>query len=295
MNKNNHIEGIILKSTGGFYYVQDGNTQITCRARGRFRHLGITPLVGDRATVTLLTQDTGVLDGILERKNVFFRPPIANVDQLVLFASETIPRTDPFLLDRVAAIGAWQNCPSIICINKRDLGQSERLYPIYQKAGFATLQISAKTGEGIEELRSLLRGKTSVFTGNSGVGKSSMINALFPNMALEVGEVSEKLGRGRHTTRTVELFLMEEDIVVADTPGFSSFDAVQYANRQTDQLQFAFREFAPYLGQCQFTGCSHVKEKGCAVLEAVKNGTIPRSRHESYVRLYGEMTEAKPY
>ncbi|MDD4511443.1 MAG: ribosome small subunit-dependent GTPase A, partial [Oscillospiraceae bacterium] len=199
------MEGIILKSIGGFYYVHDGTNLITCRARGRFRHLGITPLVGDRVTVTRLTNDTGVLDTVLERKNIFFRPPIANVDQLVLFASETIPRTDPFLLDRVAAIGAWQDCPSIICINKCDLGQSERLYPIYKQAGFSTLQISAKTGEGIETLRSLLRGKISVFTGNSGVGKSSMINALFPNMDLEVGEVSEKLGRGRHTTRTVEL------------------------------------------------------------------------------------------
>jgi ribosome biogenesis GTPase len=289
------MEGIILKSIGGFYYVHDGTNLITCRARGRFRHLGITPLVGDRVTVTRLTNDTGVLDTVLERKNVFFRPPIANVDQLVLFASETIPRTDPFLLDRVAAIGTWQDCPSIICINKCDLGQSERLYPIYKQAGFSTLQISAKTGEGIETLRSLLRGKISVFTGNSGVGKSSMINALFPNMDLEVGEVSEKLGRGRHTTRTVELFQMDEDIVIADTPGFSSFDAVQYAQCQADQLQFAFREFAPYLGECQFTGCSHIKEKGCAVLAAVANGVISKNRHESYVRLYGEMMAAKPY
>lgn len=288
-------EGTIQKATGGFYYVQTETGLVMCRARGKFRHQGITPLVGDSVSITRLPDGAGVLHEVLPRKNAFFRPPIANVDQLVLFASETIPRTDPFLLDRVAAVGAWQNCPSVICINKCDLDGSDRLYHIYKAAGFPVVKASAVTGEGVEDLRALLRGKTSVFTGNSGVGKSSMLNALFPQMALEVGAVSEKLGRGRHTTRTVELFSPEEGVLVADTPGFSSFDAVQYANHQADQLQFAFLEFAPYLEQCQFTGCSHTKEKGCAVLEAVAKGAISQSRHESYVRLYEALLAAKPY
>lgn len=273
----------------------DGKHLITCRARGKFRHQKLTPLVGDRVTVTLIEETVGMLDEIAGRKNTFFRPAVANIDQLVLFASEAIPRTDPFLLDRVAAIGAWQGCPSIICINKWDLEQSDRLYSIYKQAGFPTVRTSAETGEGVEELRDLLRGKVSVFTGNSGVGKSSIINTLFPNANLEVGEVSEKLGRGRHTTRTVELFRMEEDIIIADTPGFSSFDALQYADHDAGQLEFAFREFEPYLGQCQFTGCSHTKEKGCAVLQAVADGIIPKSRHESYCRLYEEMEAMKKY
>ena len=273
----------------------DGARLITCRARGKFRHQKITPLVGDCVTVTLAEETVGMLDEIAGRKNAFFRPAVANVDQMVLFASETIPKTDPFLLDRVAAIGAWQNCPSIICINKWDLKQSDRLYSIYKQAGFTTICTSAKTGEGLEELRDLLRGKISVFTGNSGVGKSSVINALFPELQLKVGAVSEKLGRGRHTTRTVELLRMEEDITIADTPGFSSFDALQYADHESDQLQFAFPEFEPYLDQCQFTGCSHTKEKGCAVLQAVADGIIPKSRHESYCRLYEEMEAVPKY
>ena len=283
------MKGVILKAVGGFYYIREGDRLISCKARGRFRHEGITPLVGDWAEYTRLSEDTGVLEGIQPRKNVFFRPPVANIDQLVIFASETIPRTDPYLIDRVSAVGELQGCSCIICINKCDLDDSDRLYAIYQKAGFQTLKASAKTGEGVDQLHDCLRGRISVFTGNSGVGKSSMLNCMFPGCDLQVGEVSEKLGRGRHTTRHVELFEWEPGTIIADTPGFASFDVHQDILKDKKQLQHAFPEFSPYLDQCRFRDCAHIKEQGCAVRQAVEEGQIPLSRYESYKRLYAEV------
>ncbi len=287
-------EGIILKALSGFYYVDDGSRLITCRGRGKFRHEKQTPLVGDRVRFTPLEGDKGALDEILPRKNEFWRPAVANIDQLVIIASQAIPVTDPFLIDRVISIADTRNCACIVCINKCDLESGEELAEIYSKAGFPTLRVSAETGEGIEELRAMISGKVSAFTGNSGVGKSSILNALEPGIALKTGDVSEKLGRGRHTTRHVELFRLSCGAVVADTPGFSSFDTDRGEEIQRKEvLQHAFREFRPYLGQCQFQNCAHIKEKGCAVLAAVKAGEIVPSRHQSYIRLY-EQAKAIP-
>lgn len=287
-------EGIILKALSGFYYVDDGSKLITCRGRGKFRHEKQTPLVGDRVRFTPLEGDKGALDEILPRKNEFWRPAVANIDQLVIIASRAIPVTDPFLIDRVISIADTRDCECIICINKCDLESGEELAEIYAKAGFPTIRVSAETGEGIEQLRSLITGKVSAFTGNSGVGKSSILNALEPGIALKTGDVSEKLGRGRHTTRHVELFRLSCGAVVADTPGFSSFDTDRGDEIQRkEELPNAFREFRPYLGQCQFQNCAHIKEKGCAVLSAVKSGEIVLSRHQSYVRLY-EQAKAIP-
>ena len=179
----------------------------------------------------------------------------------------------------------------MVCVNKCDLNDGEELYRIYKAAGFPTVRVSAATGEGIEELRALIHGKVSAFTGNSGVGKSSILNALHPSFLLQTGEVSEKLGRGRHTTRHVELFALDETTLIADTPGFSSFDADKTELCRKEELADCFREFRPYLGKCRFLDCAHVKEQGCAVLEAVASGDVEPTRHESYVRLYRQIKD----
>lgn len=286
-------EGIIRKALSGFYYVDDGQSVTTCRARGKHRHAKITPLVGDRVRFTPLEDGSGALDEILPRKNEFYRPAVANIDLLVVVASQAAPVTDPFLIDRVAAIAAARGCETLVCVNKCDLEPGEDLAGIYERAGFQTLRVSAQTGEGIEALRQAIAGKVCAFTGNSGVGKSSLLNALEADFDLATGEVSDKLGRGRHTTRHVELFRLSRGTLAADTPGFSSFDVDKLELARKEELQYAFREFAPYLGKCQFQDCAHVKEKGCAVLAAVRSGEIPATRHQSYVRLY-EQAKAIP-
>jgi len=286
-------EGIVMKALSGFYYVDDGETITACRGRGKLRHEKNPPLVGDLVKFTPLGNGQGSLDEILPRKNQFYRPAVANVDQLVIIASEATPVTDPFLIDRVAAIAAGRGCQSVICINKCDLASGKTLEKIYSSAGFPTLRVSAETGEGIEKLRELIVGKVSAFTGNSGVGKSSILNALDPDILLATGDVSEKLGRGRHTTRHVELFRLSCGAVVADTPGFSSFDVDRMELMRKEELARCFPEFAPYMDECRFQDCAHVKEQGCAVLQAMKDGKIQPTRHQSYVRLY-EQAKAIP-
>lgn len=286
-------EGLIRKALSGFYYIDDGQSVVTCRARGKHRHNRLTPLVGDRVRFTLLPDGSGALDEILPRKNEFYRPAVANIDLLVVVASQAIPVTDPFLIDRVAAIAAARGVETLVCVNKCDLEPGDGLARIYERAGFPTLQVSAETGEGMDALREAIAGKVCAFTGNSGVGKSSILNALEGSEALATGEVSDKLGRGRHTTRHVELFRLSCGALAADTPGFSSFDVDKMELERKEKLQYSFREFAPYLGKCRFQDCAHVKEKGCAVLEAVRAGEIPPTRHQSYVRLY-EQAKAIP-
>lgn len=288
-------EGRIQKALSGFYYVDTGAEVLTCRARGKFRKEGLSPLVGDRVTVRELGNGEGFVESILPRKNAFERPAVANIDQLVVIGSAAIPKTDPFLIDRIAAIAALKGCEVVVLLNKCDLDPAEELYRIYTAAGFPTLRISAETGEGLEELKPLIAGKLSAFTGNSGVGKSSILNALDPAFQLKTGEISTALGRGRHTTRHVELFPVAGGLI-ADTPGFSAFDNEKGGEPlDKDTLDRSFREFRPYLGQCRFIGCAHIKEKGCAVLAAVKAGDIPKSRHRSYVRLYELAKENKPW
>ena len=285
-------KGIIMKSLSGFYYVDDGASIVTCRGRGRLRHEKITPLVGDRVHFTPTEKGAGALDEILPRRNEFYRPAVANIDQLIIIASQANPVTDPFLIDRVASIAASRQCQCVICVNKWDLVPGEDLAKIYEAAGFSTIRMSAETGEGIDALRGLISGKVSAFTGNSGVGKSSILNALDPNFSLATADVSEKLGRGRHTTRHVELFRLG-DALVADTPGFSSFDVDQMELMRKEKLQLCFPEFAPYLDQCQFQDCAHVKEKGCVIRAALQDGKIQPTRYQSYLRLY-EQAKAIP-
>ena len=282
-------EGRIQKALSGFYYVDTGTEILTCRARGKFRKEGVSPLVGDRVSVRELGNGEGFVEAILPRRNAFIRPAVANIDQLVIIGSGAIPKTDPFLIDRVASIAALKGCDVIVLLNKCDLNGADELYEIYRAAGFPTLRVSAETGEGLEELKSLIAGKLSAFTGNSGVGKSSILNALEPDFALKVGEVSTALGRGRHTTRHVERFRLSCGAEIMDTPGFSSFEAEDLNLEWKQHLAESFVEFRPYLNDCRFVGCSHTKEKGCAVLDALRQGKIQKSRHQSYLRLYEEL------
>ena len=235
----------------------------------------------------------GMVEKILPRRNWFVRPAVANVDALVIFAANVNPVTEPFLIDRVAAIAGDREVPVYLCINKCDLDPAVDLERIYRHAGFPVILTSAETGEGVEELRTLLKGKLTAFTGNSGVGKSSVLNALCPELALPVGEVSEKLGRGRHTTRHVELYRLGEDTYVADTPGFSSFDTDQMEVILKENLQYAFPDFGPYMGCCQFHDCSHRAEPGCAVTAALAAGEIEQTRYDSYLRLYEKASQIK--
>ena len=279
-------EGVITKALSGFYYVTAENETYECRARGSFRKEGISPLVGDRVSFEAHDAGKGVINTVLPRKCAFVRPAVANVDMLIFVASAVIPVTDPYLIDRVAAIAENAHCDFALCTNKCDLDAGESLREIYAGTGYPVLATSAVTGEGIEALRSLIRGKICAFTGNTGVGKSSLLNALCPGLDLNTGEVSRKLGRGKHTTRHVELFALPENSFIADTPGFASFDLEMMEPIPKEELQYAFPEFREKIGLCRFQDCAHLKEPGCAVLEAVENGEIHPSRHAGYARLY---------
>ena len=287
-------EGRIVRSLSGFYDVQTPGGLITCRARGILRKEGNSPLTGDLVEISV-EKGKGMVERILPRKNHFIRPAVANVDALVVFAANVNPVTEPFLIDRVAAIAGDQNVDVYLCVNKCDLDPAYDLVRIYEHAGFPVICTSAETGEGVQELRSLLEGKLTAFTGNSGVGKSSILNRLAPELKLETGEVSEKLGRGRHTTRHVELYRLGEDTYVADTPGFSSFDTDQMELILKENLQYAFPDFGRFIGKCRFDDCSHRKEPDCAVRAAVEAGEIEKSRYESYLKLYEKSSQIKAW
>ena len=285
-------EGRIVRSLSGFYDVQTGDGLVTCRARGILRKEGNSPLTGDLVEITV-ERGKGMVEKILPRKNKFIRPAVANIDTLVVFAANVNPVTEPYLIDRVAAIAGDQNVQVVLCVNKCDLDPALDLVRIYEHAGFTVICTSAETGEGVDQLRQAISRKLVAFTGNSGVGKSSMLNRLCPELQLPIGEVSEKLGRGRHTTRHVELYRLGEDTYVADTPGFSSFDTDQMEVILKENLQYAFPDFGPYIGKCQFHDCSHRKEPGCAVTGAVAAGQIGATRYDSYLRLYEKASQVK--
>ena len=288
------LTGRIIRSISGFYDVRTGDALISCRARGILRKEGNSPLTGDMVEISV-ENGKGMVEKILPRRNSFVRPAVANVDALVVFAANVNPVTEPFLIDRVAAIAGDQEVPVYLCINKCDLDPAVDLERIYRNAGFQVICTSAETGEGVEQLREFIKGKLTAFTGNSGVGKSSILNRLCPELALTTGEVSQKLGRGRHTTRHVELYDLGEGTYVADTPGFSSFDTDMMEIILKENLQYAFADFGPWIGKCQFHDCTHRKEPGCAVTKAVAAGQIEPTRYDSYLRLYEKVSQIKQW
>ena len=286
--------GRIVRSLSGFYEVRTPDGTVTCRGRGSLRRSGDSPLTGDMVEISI-EKGRGMVEKILPRKNSFVRPAVANIDALVIFAANVNPVTEPFLIDRVAAIAGDREVPVVLCINKCDLDPAVDLMRIYSRAGFPVILASAETGEGVDTLRALIRGKLTAFTGNSGVGKSSMLNALCPSLSLATGEVSEKLGRGRHTTRHVELYDLGDETYVADTPGFSSFDTDQMDVMLKENLQYAFPDFRAHLGNCQFHDCTHRKEPGCAVRKALEEGLLEPTRYDSYLRLYEKASQIKQW
>ena len=286
-------EGIIYKATSGFYYTESAEGTTECRARGRFRLEKSTPLVGDRVLFKPTEAGKGILTDILPRKNVFIRPPLANIDKMVIIASAAIPVTDTFLIDKMTAIAANSDCEPVICINKIDLDPAKILYETYLKSGISVVRTSAKTGKGISDLINIIKGAVCAFTGNSGVGKSSILNAIDPGFKISVAEVSKKLGRGRHTTRHAELYKLSCGAVVADTPGFSSFDTNQLTVKE--ELQNLFKDFEPFTGGCRYRDCAHINEPGCKIIAALDMGEIRKTRYDSYVRLYEQALDYKEW
>ena len=289
------IDGIIIKGIGGFYYVEAADGIIyECKARGVFRKEKITPLAGDKVEISVDENNKNSIDKIYERRNMFKRPPIANVDKLVVVSSVCDPRPNLLIIDRLTAVAVYKNVEPIIVFTKNDLQSADEYIEIYKNAGFKAFAVSNETGEGIGEIKAVIENGVCVFTGNSGVGKSSLINRMYPDFALETGEISKKLGRGRHTTRHVELLKINNGYI-ADTPGFSSLDFETNDLIKKDELAFCFPDFSDYIDSCKFSTCAHVNDKGCRLIEAVNNGDVMRSRHESYVTMYNEVKDIKDW
>ena len=285
------MTGILIKAISGFYYVSfDGNVY-ECKARGNFRKAGVSPVVGDIVEFSLTDNTHGIVEKICERKNLFNRPLVANVDKLFIVSAYSTPAPDTLMIDRLTALAVYNDIEPIIVFNKADMGSFDEFYGIYSKAGFKTYVVSAKDNVGIDDLKAEMRDSVCAFSGNSGVGKSSILNALFPELQLKTGEVSDKLGRGRHTTRHTELFFVGDGAYVVDTPGFSTIDTNEDLYDFKLSLANCFPDFCEYLGGCKFTSCSHIAEKGCAVVEAVRSGEIQKSRHDSYVALMAELKD----
>lgn len=288
------MTGRLIKAIAGFYYVDIGDSVLECKARGAFRKDHCSPLVGDVVEITRQNGNKGVLEEIGPRSNRLVRPPMANVARMFLVSSTSIPAPNTLLIDRQIVLCERKGIEPILVFNKVDEAEADRLVKLYTKAGFLAFATSAQSGQGVDQIREALTDGINVFAGNSGVGKSSLLNLLLPEKNLATGEVSEKLGRGRHTTRAVELFKIG-DAYVADTPGFSNFDLETCDTVYKEELADAFREFRPFLGTCRFTSCSHTCEKGCAVLSAVEHGEISSERHENYQTLYREIKDIKPW
>jgi len=289
------MNGIIIKALSGFYYVACQNEIYECKARGNFRKSGFSPLVGDKVDFTQTENGKGIVDKIFERKNSLVRPPVANIDKLFIVSSYTLPAPNTLVIDKMTVIARHNNIEPIIVFNKCDMGDFADFAEIYRKAGFKTYIVSAQSGIGMQEFKNELKDCVSAFTGNSGVGKSSILNNLFGEDFIATGEISEKLGRGRHTTRHTQLYPLPFGGFVADTPGFSSLEIDSFDYSLKENLASYFEEFQPYENDCRFTSCTHTKEKGCAVIEALHDNKITHSRHDSYLQFFEELKDLKPW
>ena len=288
------LDGIIIKGIGGFYYVEAAGEIYECKARGVFRKSGIKPLAGDRVSISINENAENTVDEIYERKTLLQRPPVANVDRLFIVSSVCEPKPVLLIIDRLTALAVNKGIEPIVVFTKNDLESADEYVDIYRKAGIKSFSVSCKTGEGVELVKEELKNHISAFCGNSGVGKSSLLNVIDPDLALKTGEISDKLGRGRHTTRHSELFKVEGGYV-ADTPGFSSFETEETELILKEDLPYAFKEFEEYIGQCKFTSCLHLKDKGCRIIQAVEDGEIPVSRHESYCSMMEQAKNIKEW
>ncbi len=292
------MQGKIIKGIAGFYYVHVPENGIyECRARGIFRNMDIKPLVGDNVVMEVLDEENkkGNITDILPRENELSRPAAANVDQAMVIFAAAEPSPDLGLLDRFLLTMTRQDLPVVICFNKKDLAKEEYLGELagtYSGSGCPVLCTSVRKGQGLEEVRSILDGKTTVMAGPSGVGKSSLTNALYPEAEMAVGEVSEKIKRGRQTTRHSEFFAIGNGTYLIDTPGFSTLYLEDW---DKEELKNYFPEFEPYGGECRFNGCNHISEPGCAVKKAVEEGLISRRRYESYADMFRELSETRRY
>lgn len=282
--------GIIIKCLGGLYSVESPDGIYECKARGVFRNRGISPCVGDRVTAR-----DGVITEIAERKNCIIRPPLANLDQLIFIVSTCEPAPNYLILDKFIAIAEYKGITPVVVITKTDLGDSSPIHEIYGGIGIDVVEVKYDDETSVEAVRQLLTGKISAFTGNSGAGKSTLLNAVDPTLNIATGEISKKLGRGRHTTRHAELYKLSGGGYIADTPGFSTFETNRYDIIRKEELAGCFREFEGLTDKCRFRDCAHICEKGCAVVEAVERGEIPKSRHESYKTMYEEAKQLKEW
>lgn len=289
------LNGIIIKGIGGFYYVEAAGEVYECKARGAFRKKKITPLAGDNVTITVREGRENTIDEINDRKNFLLRPPVANIDTLIIVSSIKEPVPSLLVIDKMTAIAVDKGIKPCVVFSKCDLGDTSEYEEVYKKAGIEVASVCCKTGEGIETVKEMIGDGITVFTGNTGVGKSSLLNCIDERFSLATGEISDKLGRGRHTTREVTLYHIGNGLV-ADTPGFSSLDIEQSSEViLKENLPFCFPEFQDYLGKCKFTSCSHTVEKGCVILDALKSGLIDKNRHESYISMYNDVKDLKDW
>ena len=286
-------KGRIIKLVGGLYTVECPDGQFECKARGIFRKDGESPVVGDIVDIEVHTENEGVISSIYPRKNKLIRPPLSNLDVLFIVVSTCEPRPNYYVIDRLIAIAEYKKIEPIIVITKTDLGEYNELQETYKKAGFTVFCVN--NNDVIDKnIKDFINGKVCAFTGNTGVGKSSLLNNIAPELLLRTGEISRKLGRGRHTTRHVQLYKVAGGYV-ADTPGFSALETGQYETIKKDEIMYCFREFEPYLNGCKFSDCSHTKEKGCVIIDAKNNGDISKSRFESYCKMYDEAKQIKEW
>ena len=288
------IDGVILKGIGGFYYVKTAEGVFECKAKGKFRKEKISPLAGDKVSVTIRNDEENTIDEIYERKNSLIRPPVANIDKLFIVVSAAKPRPNTVVIDKMTVLAEKNNITPVIIITKTDLANHDELKEIYESTGYSVYSFSIEDGSELDAIKAELKGCLCAFTGNSGVGKSTLINALSDDLKLETGEISDKLGRGRHTTRQAEVFQVGEGLVI-DTAGFSSIDFTADNRIYSDELQYYFKEFSEHISDCRFNGCRHLGDKGCRICQLINEGVISQSRHESYKTIFTEVKDNKKW
>lgn len=291
------MDGIIVKGIGGFYYVETADGIYECRARGLFRKQKMTPLVGDKCTISVVDDKTGYVEQIQKRENSFVRPPVANIDHIYIVCAASSPSPLPILIDKLSVVAIKEGVTPSIVINKMDLKNedTEEIAQAYRKAGFNVYTVSAKTGEGISEIKSEMQGKISVFAGCSGVGKSSLLNKLFPEINQATGEISEKIRRGKHTTREVNLIKLSCGGYIADTPGFSELEMAEMTDIEKEDLFLYFPEIEKFSGECNFRDCKHINEPGCSVKKAVEEEKISQLRYDNYKEIFKQLGEIKKW